>query len=128
MKVILATGGRAYADKDHVWSVLDEESPDLVIHGGALTPTVTGTYCGADYFASTWCDDHDVPQLIAPYKRKLGKQGGPIRNTWMIKTLWVFRHDENDCSVIAFPGGRGTADTIDKAIRAGFTVRKEMPR
>lgn len=136
MKVVLVTGGRAYDDWKHVYDVLDGEKPDLVMHGGCKTmePGVVygdwsaAPYIGADYIASEWCDFTDTPQLKAPYLRKLGKQGGPARNTWMIGVLNTLRRDGQECVVISFPGGSGTADTIDKAIRAGFTVRKELPR
>lgn len=136
MKVVLVTGGRAYEDYGHVYDVLEAEHPDLVMHGGArsMKPGVVygmgerEPYLGADYFAGLWCDDTDTPQLKAPYLRKLGKTGGPARNTWMIGVLNTLRRDGQECIVVAFPGGSGTADTIDKAIRAGFTVRKELPR
>lgn len=129
MKVALVTGGRNYGDREHVFDVLTEYYPGLVIHGGNRTRTIDRTYCGADYFASAWCNDNDVPQLKAPYQRALGKAGGPIRNDWMVtfaNSLVLLPSIE--VMVIAFPGGRGTADTIDRAIRKGLTVRKEMQR
>lgn len=135
MKVVLVTGGRAYKDRAHVDQVLTDDAPDLVIHGGAKTmnPGVVYNqtefgYLGADNFAGLWCDANDVPQLKAPYMRALGKRGGPIRNTWMIELLTMFEQAGHRCSVIAFPGGSGTDDTVDKALRAGFTVTREYPR
>ena len=34
MKVRIVSGGRDYQDREHVWRVLDEEKPDLVVYGG----------------------------------------------------------------------------------------------
>lgn len=129
MKVVLVTGSRSYPDQAHVYQTLDEEMPDLVIHGGAKTfKTHQFGYQGADYFAGAWCDLHDVPQVKAPYKRALGKRGGPVRNTWMIGVLLMFLTQGHDCTVVAFPGNTGTADTMEKARRAGITVRRMEAR
>lgn len=124
MKVVLVTGGRAYRDLAQVAAVLDEEAPDLIIHGGARTwDPATRTYSGADYYAGAWADEHDVPQLRVPYRRDLGKAGGPMRNGWAVDFLADLRLLGNECKGIAFPGGGGTADTVRKLRFRGFTPR-----
>lgn len=45
----------------------------------------------------------------------LGKAAGPIRNSLMLT-------EANPSLVIAFPGGKGTADMISKARAAGVKV------
>jgi len=126
MKVVLVTGGRAYPDPAHVFRVLDEEQPDLVIHGGASTWLPEQRIrLGADYQAECWCNARTVAQLKVPYRSALGRAGGPVRNEQMVSLLDDFRQMGHDCRVVAFPGGTGTADTIVRARRWGFEIREE---
>lgn len=78
-----------------------------VIHGGAR---------GADRFAGEWAKDNgiSVEAYHADWK-KHGKSAGPIRNR---KMLEQGRPDV----VVAFRGGRGTADMIRRAEAAGVKV------
>jgi hypothetical protein len=46
---------------------------------------------------------------------RYGEAAGPIRNAWMLE------FGKPDL-VVAFPGGRGTADMISKARKAGIEV------
>lgn len=127
MKVVLVTGGRAYADMRRVFEVLNEEAPDLVIHGDARTWVGEngGEWRGADYFAGQWADRHHVPQLKCPADWEAhGKSAGPVRNSKMVSFLTMLHAVAATCSVAAFPGGHGTADMVNKARRAGFPVRE----
>lgn len=128
-KIVLITGGRAYRDRERVYAVLDEEAPDLVIHGAASTydPVARATY-GADHFAGEWAAERRCPVLSCPADWTQGGRGGPIRNTGMLGILsdltsgWASML--RDGKVVAFPGGRGTADCVAKARCAGFEIRE----
>jgi hypothetical protein len=113
---VLVCGGRKFADPDRVWLVLNElhASPhvSVVIHGGAS---------GADAHAARWAWLCGVPAL--PFDAdwdKHGKAAGPRRNQRML--------DEGKPDlVLAFPGGKGTADMVRRAKRAGVPVREVKP-
>lgn len=101
---ILVCGGRDYNDQERCWSILDKAHShykfSCLIEGGAK---------GADYLAKTWAQSRQVPiqSFPADWKR-FGKRAGPIRNQQMI--------DEGSPDVvIAFPGGNGTQDMINRA-------------
>ena len=111
---VLVCGGRNYTDKDHVGAVLgklhdsgDGDNIDVIIHGGAA---------GADRLAGEWAYWMGITQQ--QYEADWDTHGsfaGPIRNKRML--------DEGKPDlVIAFPGGRGTADMVKKARKAGVKV------
>lgn len=80
-----------------------------IIHGGAL---------GADEGAKRWAESENARAICfkADWK-KHGKAAGPMRNQRMI--------DEGKPDiVVAFPGGRGTADMIRRAEAAGIRAIK----
>lgn len=107
---LLVCGGRHYDNEDRVWQVLDDLKPTLVIHGGCTT--------GADQLASMWAKARGVPQSIYPPAwEKFGDSAGPRRNAWMI----AFGKPD---LVVAFPGGVGTSDLIDKAMAADISVQR----
>jgi hypothetical protein len=106
---ILVCGGRDYNNKEHLYHVLDKANYDgdiEICHGGAN---------GADNLAEKWATDRQVNVTVFPANWALGRVAGPIRNQKMLET---FKPD----MVIAFPGGRGTADMIRKARKAGVPV------
>lgn len=107
---ILVCGGRDYDDQRRVFAVLDALAPALVIQGGAR---------GADLHARAWATARGKPcaTFDAPWAA-LGRGAGPIRNGWMLE----FGHPD---LVVAFPGGKGTADMVSQAQRAGIQVREE---
>lgn len=109
---VIVTGGRDYGDKDVVRSALD------CLHQmcGHLT-VIQGGAAGADAIAREWANGlEDVTVVTVPANwRKHRKSAGPIRNTAMID---MCRPD----LVVAFPGGRGTADMVRKARAAGLPV------
>jgi hypothetical protein len=112
---ILVCGGRHYDNVPYLCGFLDcyhaTISITLLVHGGAS---------GADFLAEAWAKMHRVPWT--EYKadwEKHGKAAGPIRNRFMFDDSLVN-------VVIAFPGGKGTADMVTYArskhaqiIRAG---------
>lgn len=108
---VLVCGGRNYDDPAEVFARLEERwhrskhDCMIVLQGGAT---------GADKFARHWCSTTSVPYINYPANWTMyGKAAGPIRNQRMI--------DEGKPDlVIAFPGGKGTADMVRRAKAAGI--------
>lgn len=115
---VLVCGGRDYDDIDHIWNMLYELEAlygtfDVVIHGCAT---------GTDSQAMLWaqCSGRKHAQFQADWN-KHGRAAGPIRNQRMID-------EGKPDQVIAFPGGRGTADMIRRARKAEIPVAIVRPR
>ena len=106
---VLVCGGRAYADRQTLYGALDtlhsQHKFEIVIAGGAR---------GADTLAEEWAKERGVTTKI--YQADwagLGRKAGPIRNQRML--------DEGVPQlVVAFPGGRGTADMTSRARKVGI--------
>lgn len=108
---VLVCGGRDYADASRLWTVLDaihrKHPINLLIHGGAM---------GADTLAGEWALARGVGCWRCPAEwGKHGKSAGPIRNRQMLE------HGKPNM-VVAFPGGRGTANMVSQARAAGVEV------
>jgi len=116
---VLVCGGRDYRDWPAFLAALDaahaEQEIEAVIHGCAK---------GADDMAATWASiEVGITELRFPANWKAhGRAAGPLRNQRML--------DEGKPDlVLAFPGGRGTADMVRRAEAAGVPVPKpEKPR
>ncbi|GGD30599.1 hypothetical protein GCM10011335_37050 [Aureimonas glaciei] len=82
-----------------------------------MAALLSGGAPGADTLAWDWGWDRNFhcERMFADWK-KHGRAAGPIRNQRMIDE-W------KPTLVIAFPGGRGTADMIRRAEAAGIPVR-----
>lgn len=111
MSRVLVCGGRDFADRDAVYQTLTDYRPSVVIQGGAT---------GADRLAYEWARWARVSvQTFHANWKDHGKGAGPIRNQRML--------DEGKPDiVIAFPGGRGTADMVRRAKIAGVEVREVL--
>jgi hypothetical protein len=107
---VLVCGGRDYCDRDAVFYALHE----LASHHGWLT-IINGGARGADALARQWASDcyHGLVTIPADWQ-----QSGPTRNEKMIVS------GKPDL-VLAFPGGRETADMILCAKYHGILVQKE---
>lgn len=106
---VLVCGGRNFHDKGLVFAVLDKFKPDWIISGGAR---------GADSLAEQWARERNVGLSIYPAQWHVhGSAAGPIRNQEMLDL------GEPDL-VLAFPGGRGTANMISLAQKAGVLAMK----
>lgn len=110
MRVIVC-GGRDYSDAERFDALMDgflrEFDITRVIQGGAN---------GADRLALRWAWRRGIPCENFPADWAAhGKAAGPIRNAQMLK-------EGRAEMVIAFPGGRGTADMIRQARAAGVEV------
>jgi len=126
MTRVLVCGGRDFCDKAILWKTLDETFPHsetdsygnwlpvgTLIHGDCPT----GADALADEYAVVnWLDLKTFPANWEKY----GRAAGPIRNAQML--------DEGRPDiVIAFPGGRGTADMVSKARASGVPVIEVTP-
>lgn len=103
--VIAVTGGRNFSDRERLNKVLREIDPSVLYVGDCPT--------GADLFAREWTSGKNIVRHIfyADWKEH-GRAAGPIRNQKMIEALLRMA----DMPIlVAFPGGRGTADCIRQA-------------
>lgn len=109
--IVLVTGGRDYDDRNTLYKTLRAHSVTFLVHGDCKT--------GADKLARTWALERGIVQakFEAPFTA-LGGKAGPQRNTAM---LAMMRQVD---LVLAFPGGKGTADMVKKAREAGVMVRE----
>jgi YspA, cpYpsA-related SLOG family len=110
---VLVCGGRDFSNVAFVWTTLER------IHGETpITAIMQGGADGADYLANEWAKTKPGVQRYvckADWK-KHAKAAGPIRNARMLE----WKPD----LVVAFPGGRGTADMVRRSREAGFDVRE----
>jgi hypothetical protein len=107
---LIVCGGRDYADSRAIYWALDQvrakRGVRLIRHGGAR---------GADAIAGDWAKQAGVPVEVYEADWEMhGKAAGPVRNQAMA--------DAGADGCIAFPGGRGTADMIRRALAAGIKV------
>jgi len=104
-------GGRDYRDKAELWKILDEMHKRQ-----RITAIITGGAEGADHLAELWALENRIPRMTfyADWDT-YGKAAGSIRNEKMLK-------NSNPDLVLAFPGGKGTADCRDWAKRLSIPV------
>lgn len=108
---VLVCGGRDYRDRATFVATMDRLDSlyqfTTVIHGMAR---------GADHEAEVWGVSRDKTMMRFPADWDAsGRAAGPLRNQAMI--------DEGRPDiVVAFPGGRGTADMVARARKAGLLV------
>jgi len=118
--VILAvTGGRNNWDRERVdeaLTVLLDRNHILALHHGGAT--------GIDQLAAEWATRHGIP--VVPHLPDWdlnGRAAGPIRNFNMLTAV---RGDAQDLGaawiLVAFTGGKGTRDCIDKALSMSFII------
>jgi YspA, cpYpsA-related SLOG family len=109
---VLVCGGRDFSDADLLCRELD------CIHAHTpISGIIEGGAAGADDLAAKWSAKTGLPQGVRFYAdwAKHGRAAGPIRNQRML--------DEGKPDlVVAFPGGRGTADMVRRAKKAGVEV------
>lgn len=111
---VLICGGRDYSDYSALCAALDallvNKLPDVVIIHGAAP--------GADSLAGQYAADRGLACEAFPADWQThGRAAGPIRNARMLA-------EGKPDAVVAFPGGRGTANMIAQAEAAGVPVRR----
>lgn len=105
---VLVCGGRDFTDFKLVSAELAKLKPARVVAGCAR---------GADHLALAWAEISGVDwkRYYANWNIH-GPAAGPIRNQRMLES-------ERIDLVLAFPGGRGTADMVRRAKAKGVAVR-----
>ena len=120
MTKMLVCGGRDYDDVPWMWMQLDrialERGVKCVIDGGQKHMLPGRGMVGADYWANQWALARGLSteQYFAAWL-ELGKAAGPIRNKHMLD---VGKPD----FIVAFPGGKGTANMMMLGKVAGVEV------
>jgi hypothetical protein len=106
---VLVCGGRNFDKATLLFSTLEKLGVTHLIHGGAS---------GADALAHEWAVANNVPVTPFPADwNRFFKAAGPLRNRQMLV-------EGKPDLVVAFAGGRGTADMIRQAEAAGVQVVK----
>ena len=103
---VLVWGGRQFEDRDTLNAALDK-----LHHERGFTLLIAGGARGADTLAEEWARAAGVPRKIYPPRWEYPG----TRNQRIL--------DERQPDlVVAFPGGRGTADMVGRARSAGIEV------
>jgi hypothetical protein len=116
---VLVCGGRDYSDANTLVTVLDELKQETEINGKRLI-IIHGAAKGADKLAESWAEFNKLP--IKPFHanwKKHGRAAGSIRNTQMLE-------EGRPDLVLAFPGGPGTRNMVQQAIKYGVPVRRAV--
>lgn len=110
---VLVCGGRDYNN----WEKVDFVLSDLRLIESDVIEIIHGNAKGADSLADKWAILSHQPRHIYPAQWDIyGKPAGVIRNKAMLAL--------NPDLVIAFPGGKGTANMIQIAEEAGIEVKE----
>lgn len=102
----LICGGRNFEDQ----AMFEEVMGQLVGMWGCPSKVIHGAAKGADALAAAWAARLAIACVGCPadWNGPMGRAAGPIRNEDML-----MKHKPK--RVIAFPGGKGTADMITRA-------------
>ncbi|WP_062560385.1 DUF2493 domain-containing protein [Paracoccus aminovorans] len=113
MRVIVC-GGRDYDDRNGLFEAMDRLHKKF-----GITRVIQGGATGADRLAYEWAASRMIAVENVPADwKKHGRAAGPIRNRAMLDLKPAF--------VIAFPGGRGTADMTRQAREARVPVYRPI--
>ncbi len=113
---LLVCGGRDFADK----RILDAALSEMQAKHG-IAAIIQGAAAGADTLAAEWGRSKGVPVEAFPADWETHRRAaGPIRNKQMLD-------EGRPDAVLAFPGGRGTANMVRQAEAAGVRVWKVAP-
>ena len=118
---LIICGGRHFDDYEALERVVDKVISEL--NSSEESEIVSGHCQGTDLLGELYAEKHGLKCSVFPAKwEKFGKAAGPIRNSEMIDYI----SDSENPMVIAFvgPNSKGTMDTVNKAVKAGFTIYK----
>lgn len=108
---VLVCGGRDYSDTKKMYEFMDKIHKDLNI-----TTVIEGDARGADRIAGYWARKNKIDNLKFPADwENNGRAAGIIRNKQMLE-------EGKPDLIIAFPGGKGTANMVFIAKQAGIEV------
>jgi hypothetical protein len=111
MLKVIVCGGRSYADFTAICAALLKVRCSL-----GITEIIHGGVSGADALANTWAVKHGVPvKSYPPDYDKHGEEAVTIRNNSMIT-------EGKPHLIIAFYGGPGTKDLLERAGKAGLPI------
>ena len=119
---IIICGGRHFDDYEALEKVVDKVISELKLTSQEIE-IVSGHCQGTDLLGELYAEKHGLKCTVFPANwKKFGKAAGPIRNSEMIKYI----SDSENPAVIALvgPNAKGTMDTVNKAIKARFSVYK----
>lgn len=110
---VLVCGGRNYRESAKVWGRLN------VLHAEkGICAIIHGAQRGADQLGEYWAKANNIRHIpFKPHWDEYGPAAGPIRNREMLI-------DGKPDLVLAFPGGKGTADMIWQARERGLPVEE----
>jgi YspA, cpYpsA-related SLOG family len=109
---VLVCGGRDYGDKAALYAKLD------ALHAArAITCIISGMASGVDSLAISWACAHSVgyEMFRADWKKYSKNSAGWIRNRQMLA-------EGKPDLVVAFPGGRGTVDMVERTRKANVEL------
>lgn len=108
---LLVCGGRNFTFSTHINEALS------IIHARVgIDLLIEGEAAGSDLLARAWAEHNGVQVDPYPADWKLFmERAGPIRNSKML------RMGKPNCG-LAFPGGSGTADMVQKLLQASIPV------
>ena len=118
---LIICGGRHFDDYEALERVVDKVISEL--NSSEESEIVSGHCQGTDLLGELYAEKHGLKCTVFPANwKKFGKAAGPIRNSEMIKYI----SDSENPAVIALvgPNAKGTMDTVNKAIKARFSVYK----
>ncbi len=109
--MIAVAGGVDFNEHRLIWEALDKvrakHASMVLLHGGASK--------GAEYIASRWADNRQIPQIVfKPDWTRFGKAAPFKRNDQLI--------DAMPAGLIVFPGGGVVQNLADKARMRGIRV------
>lgn len=114
--IVLVTGGRDYVDIEQAWSVLDG-----VHQRSGIARVIHGKARGLDTICGRWAHARGVPEHACPANwDRHGLAAGFRRNQAML--------DLGPDILIAFAGGRGTADMVARAEKRHLPILRVPER
>jgi hypothetical protein len=107
---VLVCGGRPYTDRGELFAELDRLHDEYV-----FTTIIVGGVGGVEALALEWAQAHGI--VTQAFRSEWGTFGraGPLRNARMLA-------ESRPDIVVAFPGGRDTANMLKQAKAAGVWV------
>lgn len=126
--IVVVTGGRNYQDRDAVFRALEEAAPALLFHGACCEKGKSQNLTGADRWADEWAKMKQIPHFVFPAEwDRHGNSAGPRRNRQMLAGAMALVNNPGFTAsivkLLAFPGGRGTANCKKTAESLGIEVK-----
>ena len=115
--MLLVCGGRDYADRARVWDLLDRVARRM-----AITAVRHGAASGADTLAGEWAMESWVPEEPRPAAWRSGGRRGPVDFSAGPKRNAAMPAEGGVAACVAFPGGPGTENMVERCKRAGVPV------